>query len=551
MRGTIPSQPHPLWRGRTALLAAIILFAGLAVVAPPVVQAATVPSGFTQTTIDGLNGPTAMALAPDGRVFVAEGGGRLRIIKNGVLLATPFVTVPVNSEGERGLLGVALDPDFATNQFVYINYTAPTDPPHNVISRFTANGDVAQNGSQEIILELDNQSAIRHVGGAIHFGPDEKLYVATGDNGNSANAQSLNTRWGKILRVNRDGTIPTDNPFFNTTTGHNRAIWALGLRNPFTFAFQPGTGRMFINDVGQDTWEEINEGTAGGNYGWPATEGPTSNPDFIGPVFAYEHEGPVATTGCAITGGAFYNPSQVQFEAHFVGDYFFADFCSGWVRRYDRVEDQSFAFATGFSSPVDLKVGNDGSLYVLSRGAGTVTRIQRSTTGATCDGRPATIVGSGSIQGTSGPDVIVGSAGDDTIAGRGGADVICAGSGNDIVLPGAGSDIVDGQAGIDTVSYEHAPQGVVVKLGEHSATGQGTDTLASLENVVGSAFADRLRGDGGANRLEGLGGHDRLFGAGGADRLEGGSGNDALDGGAGTDTCLQQGGTGATTSCEA
>ena len=177
-----------------------------------------------------------------------------------------------------------------------------------------------------------------------------------------------------MLRINPDGSIPTDNPFFTTATGNNRAIWALGLRNPFTFAVQPGTGRIFINDVGQNTWEEINDGIAGANYGWPTTEGETSNPAFRSPLFAYGH-GSGATTGCAITGGTFYNPPVVQFPAAYVGDYFFADYCSGWIRRYDPATDSVAAFATGISSPVDLKVGADGSLYYLSISAG--SRVPR------------------------------------------------------------------------------------------------------------------------------------------------------------------------------
>ena len=152
---------------------------------------------------------------------------------------------------------------------------------HNRISRFTANGDVAVAGSEVVILDLDNLSgATNHNGGALHFGPDGKLYAAVGENANGANAQSLTNLFGKMLRLNPDGTIPTDNPFFSTATGKNRAIWALGLRNPFTFAFNPAGSRMFINDVGQNTWEEINDGIAGANYGWPTTEGPTTEPAF-------------------------------------------------------------------------------------------------------------------------------------------------------------------------------------------------------------------------------------------------------------------------------
>ena len=344
------------------------------------VNAATLPAGFTETFITGIASPTAMAIAPDGRIFVCEQGGRLRVVKDGALLPTPFITISVDSAGERGLLGVAFDPLFALNNFVYVYYTVPATPRHNRVSRFTANGDVAAPGSELAILELDNlTSATNHNGGAIPFGPDGKLYVAVGENATPQNAQTLSNRLGKVLRINSDGSIPTDNPFFNTATGANRSIWALGLRNPFTFAFQPGTSRMFINDVGQNTWEEINDGIAGSNYGWPTTEGVTSNPAFRSPVFAYAHGGG-PTTGCAIAGGAFYNPLNVQFPSSFVGKYFFADLCSGWIRTFDPATSTAADFASGVVQPVDLKVGVDGSLYYLAInfGSGFVSRVQFS-----------------------------------------------------------------------------------------------------------------------------------------------------------------------------
>jgi hypothetical protein len=172
-----------------------------------------------------------------------------------------------------------------------------------------------------------------------------------------------------MLRINADGTIPTDNPFYNTAAGANRAIWALGLRNPFTFAVQPGTGRLFINDVGQSTWEEVNDGVAGSNYGWPITEGPTSDPRFRGPIFWYGH-GLTDTTGCAITGSSFYNPSTPQFPSSYIGKYFFADFCSGWIRVLDPSNNTASGFATDISSPVDLHIGSDGSLFYVARGNG-------------------------------------------------------------------------------------------------------------------------------------------------------------------------------------
>lgn len=342
------------------------------------INAATLPTGFTETQVaTSLSNPTAMEFAPDGRLFVCQQGGQLRVIKNGALLPTPFLSVAVDSSGERGLLGIAFDPNFQTNNFIYVYYTSSVSSPRrNQVSRFTANGDVAVPGSEVVILTLDNlSSATNHNGGAIHFGPDGKLYVAVGENANGANSQTLTNRLGKMLRINSDGTIPADNPFFNTANGLNRAIWSLGLRNPFTFAFQPNTGRMFINDVGQSTWEEINEGVAGSNYGWPTTEGPTNNPNFRPPIFAYGRS-PSDTGGCAITGGAFYNPATTQFPSSYLSKYFFADFCSGWIRLLDPATNTATSFATGINSPVDLRVAADGSLYYLARGAGIIFRVQ-------------------------------------------------------------------------------------------------------------------------------------------------------------------------------
>jgi glucose/arabinose dehydrogenase len=342
--------------------------------------ATTLPPDFSETLVAGnLNRPTAMAFAPDGRLFVALQDGDLRIIKNGALLTTPFLHVDVNSSGERGLLGVAFDPDFATNRYVYIYYTTATNPIHNRVSRFTANGDVVAARSEVVILELNNLSATNHNGGAIHFGPDGRLYIGVGENAVGSNSQTLSNLLGKILRINKNGTIPANNPFYNQASGDNRAIWALGLRNPFTFAFQPGTGRMFINDVGEGTWEEINDGIAGANYGWPNTEGATANPNFRSPLFAYRHDGVGTAGGCAISGGAFYNPDVAQFPADYIGDYFFGDYCRRWIRSYDPVSNVAEDFATDTAANlVDIKLAPDGSLYYLARGgSGTQAGVYR------------------------------------------------------------------------------------------------------------------------------------------------------------------------------
>jgi glucose/arabinose dehydrogenase len=347
-------------------------------------RAEVVPSGFIDELVaSGIPSPTAMELAPDGRLFVAQQNGQLRVLSNAnppVLLTTPFLSVTVSLSGERGLLGIAFDPAFASNRFVYVYYTATTPTIHNRVSRFTASAadpNVAEAGSELVILELnDLSSATNHNGGAIHFGPDGKLYVAVGENANRDNAQTLTNLLGKLLRINANGTIPTDNPFFNQASGNNRAIWALGLRNPFNFTFQPGTGRLLLNDVGENTWEEINDGIAGSNYGWPQTEGPTTQSGVRAPLFAYQH-GSTSTTGCAITGSAFYNPTSVVFPSTYVGRYFFADYCSGWIRVFNPGDGTAAGFATGLSSVVDLKVPNDGSLLYLQRGGSPAGQVHR------------------------------------------------------------------------------------------------------------------------------------------------------------------------------
>lgn len=347
--------------------------------------AVELPAGFTRTTVaSGFTSDfstgflTAAAFAPDGRLFVLEQRGRVHVIKDGALLATPFLDLPAALSGERGLLGIAFHPDFETNQQVYLYYTTEEGgTARNRISRFTADGDVAQAGSEEILVELDQLSGLFHNGGAMEFGPDGMLYVAVGDNVQTGTSQSLTSRFGKILRYHPDGTIPADNPFAGSTSGPYRAIWAMGLRNPYTFAFRPGTGRMHINDVGEGAWEEINLGIAGGNYGWPATEGPTSNPAYESPILAYApHGSPTLYSGFAIVGAAFYDPPVNTFGEAYTGDYFFADYVGGWIYRMDGGDwDTAYAFAQLGTAITNLLVGPDGALYVLS--GSQVERIAR------------------------------------------------------------------------------------------------------------------------------------------------------------------------------
>jgi hypothetical protein len=171
-----------------------------------------------------------------------------------------------------------------------------------------------------------------------------------------------------MLRINSDGSIPQDNPFYNVQ-GAKKAIWATGLRNPFTFAFSPSSGVMYINDVGQESWEEIDLGMAGANYGWPLCEGFCSNANFTNPVYAYPHNG----TEHAITGGAFYEGSQ--FPPEYWGSYFFGDFAAGFIKRLTP-SGTAVDFLQNVTSPVDIDVGPDGSLYYLSIGSGEVHQVQ-------------------------------------------------------------------------------------------------------------------------------------------------------------------------------
>lgn len=333
--------------------------------------AQTFPDGFSRQLVSGsITKPTGLAFAPDGRIFVTQQNGLLRIIKDGVLLTTPFLTLTVDGAGERGLIGIAIDPDFAENQFIYLYYTVPGTPAHNRVSRFTAQGDLALAGSETILLELDPLSSnVVHNGGALAFGHDGKIYIGVGDNAKPTNAQNLTTYNGKILRINRDGSIPTDNPFI-ASSNHAKRIWALGVRNPFSFAVNRIDGTIYVNDVGANAWEEINDVTNGGqNFGWPDDHGVSANPDYVDPVYTYAH-GSGDNLGCAITGGAFFAPLATNYPSKYYGKYLFQDYCEGWINGIDPEEEAPIpsVFARDIASTsLCLTTGTDGNLYYLSR----------------------------------------------------------------------------------------------------------------------------------------------------------------------------------------
>jgi glucose/arabinose dehydrogenase len=383
----------------------------------------TLPTGFTESPlVSGLSGPTTMEFAPDGRLFVLEQGGDVELVRSDGTIWTAL-HLNVDSAGERGLLGIAFDPGYETNHFVYLYYTNPgpgaapwAAGEHNQLSRFTVDDADPQRPTftdEAPILDWNTLSAAtNHNGGAIHFGLDGMLYAAAGDNeqtfaqdGNIyRSSQSLASLLGKQLRIDvaafdagvatRDDAtvghlIPADNPFVGTAPGINQLIYALGLRNPFTFAVQPGTGTIFINDVGEATWEEVDRDAAGANFGWSGgdTDGFGQSPPgpgtYTDPILAYNHAGGPAGGGIAIVGGAFYNPGTPQFPASYVGKYFYADLGGGWIRVFDPADpgsasnpDTSTAFASNTPGGLrDLKVDPAGNLWYLAGNGGVIGRI--------------------------------------------------------------------------------------------------------------------------------------------------------------------------------
>jgi glucose/arabinose dehydrogenase len=356
--------------------AALALSLGITAVA----GATTFPTGFSESLVATLTQPTHFAVAPDGRVFVAEKQGKVRVVKNGVLLSTAVLTVTVDTERYRGIMGLTLDRNFASNGFLYIFYS-PTSPNiHNRVSRFTVVGDTASSGSELILLEIPPSTTAAHNGGALMTGADGKLYIGCGDDQVTTNAQSLNTVRGKILRINTDGSIPTDNPFLASTSGINRSIWAIGWRQPWSIGFDYVTGESMMHNVGETSYEEVNIGKAGGNYGHPIVEGPSTDPQYESPLYSYKNGATGTTGGCATIGGAFYRPATVQFPSTYVGRYFFADHCNGWMKTIDPANGNAVSvFATGMVlgdgiGVSDIQVAPDGSLYYVTF-SGRLTRV--------------------------------------------------------------------------------------------------------------------------------------------------------------------------------
>ena len=335
----------------------------------------TLPTGFQEDLVaGGLYEPTSITVAPDGRIFVTEKPYGVRIIQNGQLLETPFVSLDVERAGERGVEGLVFDPQFTSNRFLYVYYTHETPTgSFDRLSRFTADAsdpNIAEAGSEVVLIDgIPTSEPGFHNGGVLQFGVDGKLYLGIGDTLNTSYPQDLSKLQGKILRLDvaaYPNIIPSDNPFVNTP-GARGEIWAYGFRNPFTGDMVPGTNRLIVGDVGSDDWEEINEVEKGKNYGWPLVEGMTNDPRYTNPLSAYAHDG----EGAAVVGGEIYSGSS--FPAAYQGKYFFADYVRSFIKTLDLTTKTVETFSPDAFIPVDLATAPDGSLYWASLGYGSDT----------------------------------------------------------------------------------------------------------------------------------------------------------------------------------
>jgi glucose/arabinose dehydrogenase len=353
----------------------------------------TAPVGL-EPVATGLNNPLYLTSPPGDtdRLFIVEQGGTIRVVKGGALLPDPFldITDRVSSGGERGLFGLAFDPAYGSNGRFVVHYTDPDGNTRLSVFHVSADPDRADLASETIVLAAQQPFA-NHNGGQILFGPDGYLYLGLGDGGSSGdplgNGQNVTDVLGDILRLDvSSGTSavpPADNPFVGRSDAEPR-IWSYGLRNPWRFSFDRATGDLFIADVGQNAWEEVDLATAasgsgkGVNYGWNRMEGThcygASSCDTTGlalPVLEYDHG-----QGCSITGGYVYRGAAIP---ALQGHYFYGDYCSGWVRSF-RVQDGKAVDQTQWPTLAPggavLSFGEDqaGELYVLSA-TGTVSRI--------------------------------------------------------------------------------------------------------------------------------------------------------------------------------
>ena len=363
----------------TAMLGGLV--GGMALPTGP--AAADVPAAFTDTQVaTGFSAPTAMAFAPDGRIFVAEQGGRLRVIENGVLLAAPFLTVSTTATGERGLLGVAFDPDFATNHFVYVYYTATTPAVHNrrqPLHRRTATSPWPA-ARRSCSTSTTCSAATNHNGGAIHFGPDGKLYVAVGENANGAQRAVADqpARQDPAHQPRRHASRPTtrsSTPATGDEPGHLGARPAQPVHLRVPARHRP--------DVHQRRRPEHLGGDQRRRRRVPTTAGrpPRGRPRSRASVHRSSPTGTRRPRSVRHHRRGVLQPADGAPSPPTTSErYFFADYCAGFDPPFDPDTGADTGFATDLDSPVDLAVGVDGNLYYLARGSGSVLadRIHRA-----------------------------------------------------------------------------------------------------------------------------------------------------------------------------
>jgi aldose sugar dehydrogenase len=341
-----------------------------------------VPAGYAETLLtSSLTRPVALAFTPDGRLLIAEQySGEIKVFKNGALNAAPYATVsPVyTGDNESGLLGLCIDPNFASNGFVYVFVTRSSSVQQ--IVRYATSGDT---GSSPVVM-VDNipTLGINHNGGGIGFGPEGLLYAVVGENGSQANDAQVAASWrGKVLRFDAS-TVPATIPASNPAAGS--AVYSIGHRHPFRLAWRPSTNALYVSENGPGVDDEINVIAPGANYGWPVDTGPNASGAYTNPVQTF-------TSTIAITDLLFYTGSTLPF----LGDLFYVDYKGGRIRRFqmsgssEQIVGGPFDFVTGLDEPVDVEQGPDGALYYCTLNPGRLYMAQADgplSTGGTSDG---------------------------------------------------------------------------------------------------------------------------------------------------------------------
>jgi len=370
--------------------AGLVLALQLAAGATQEAEAQALPEGFSITDVSGpLDGDaTTFALLPDERILVGnQFSGRVQVIVDGALQTDPIFEVPnLRTSNEQGLLGIAVDPDFPDSNYVYLFHSLLSSV--NRVSRYTIEGDLLDPRSDNLTIDEGSERTLiefqdlrfNHNGGTLRFGSDRTLYISHGDDADISLVQNLTNLFGAILRINRDGSVPADNPAFDPEPDGARAeIFAFGLRNPFRFAVDPLTDELFIGDVGPEDVEELNISRGGENFGWPSylaadpyrSQIPLATSEQTLPIHSYQHVGGMRSVIALLTYRQRDYPNDASFPPEYEGVHFFADFYAGPMRYLRSSQDGGWTaveFANGFTRPVDAAIASDGGVYILEYG---------------------------------------------------------------------------------------------------------------------------------------------------------------------------------------